>query len=135
MKPPTTSASAPYRMRTGDDPSTSGERARTDVDLAAVLGLAWLACLLTTLSAISRGEAFGGATTVAALIVILVPYLLQGWLRSLSASGARRRRERARARGGGRRDAGARRLIAPRAPRRSLEHAGQRPRRAVSPSP
>ncbi|WP_437601239.1 hypothetical protein WMF28_06675 [Sorangium sp. So ce590] len=93
MKPPSTPAAA-YRVRTGHDPSTSEESPRTDGDLVAVFALAWLACLLTTLSAISSGEAFGGATTLAALVVILVPYLLGGWLRSLSPPGARRRRRR-----------------------------------------
>ncbi|WP_438018764.1 hypothetical protein WMF18_06650 [Sorangium sp. So ce315] len=90
MKSPISSAA--YRTPTGDDLSTFEDGPRTDGDLVAVLVLAWLACLLTTLAVISRGEAFGGATTMAALVVILVPRLLGGWLRSLSSTGARRRR-------------------------------------------
>ncbi|XYI00247.1 hypothetical protein ACMHYB_11055 [Sorangium sp. So ce1128] len=95
MESPITSAAAsPFRTRAEDDLSTSEDEPRTDMDLAAVFVPTWLACMLTTVSAIARGEAFGGATTLAALVVILVPYLLRDWLRSPSPADARRRRRR-----------------------------------------
>lgn len=89
----TSAVTSPYRVHV-DDPSTSEESPRTDGDLVAVFVLAWLACLLTTLSAFSRGEACEGATTLTPLVVILIPYLLGGWLRSLRLPAGLRRRRR-----------------------------------------
>ncbi|WP_437586185.1 hypothetical protein [Sorangium sp. So ce1000] len=82
MKAPiTASAATPFRVRAEDAPSTSADDPRTDADLAAVFGLAWLACAITTLSAIAQGEAAGVGSALPALVVFLVPYLLRDWLR------------------------------------------------------
>lgn len=93
MKSPSTSAaSAPFRVRiVADDPSTSEDDPRADGDLVAVYVLTWLACVLTTISAISRGETFGGEAALAALVVILIPHLLRGWLGPQTRPGNRRR--------------------------------------------
>ncbi|WP_437837315.1 hypothetical protein [Sorangium sp. So ce1153] len=81
MKSPSTSAvSAPFRAPAGDPPIPEDET-RIDADLVPVFLLTWIACTLTTVEAIARGETFGGAATLAALAALLVPYLLRDWLR------------------------------------------------------
>ncbi|KYF71720.1 hypothetical protein BE17_05405 [Sorangium cellulosum] len=82
MKSPSRSvAAAPFREAAEDYPRNPEDDPRTDADLAPVFLLTWLTCSITTIAAIVRGETFGGATTLAALAALLVPYLLRGWLR------------------------------------------------------
>ncbi|WP_437612319.1 hypothetical protein WMF20_08665 [Sorangium sp. So ce834] len=82
MKSPSRAvAAAPFRAPAEDDPRIPEDDPRTDADLAPVFLLTWLTCTLTTVGAVARGETFGGATTLAALAALLVPYLLGDWLR------------------------------------------------------
>ncbi|WP_437308835.1 hypothetical protein [Sorangium sp. So ce388] len=82
MKPPSTPAvAAPFRVPAGDRPPIPEDENRNDAELVPVFLLTWVACALTTVEAIARGETFGGATTLAALTALLVPYLLRGWFR------------------------------------------------------
>ncbi|WP_437275170.1 hypothetical protein WME90_28420 [Sorangium sp. So ce375] len=89
MESPITSLSTPFRVRAEDDPSTSGEPPRTDADLTAVFALTWLTCVITTISAIARGEAPGAGSALPALVVFLIPYLLRDWLRPQARPRAR----------------------------------------------
>ncbi|WP_437323440.1 hypothetical protein [Sorangium sp. So ce381] len=80
MKSPIAFLSTPFRVHAKkDDPSTSGDEPRTDADLAAVFGLAWLACALTTIWMVTRGDTSGDGSALPALVVLLIPYLLRDW--------------------------------------------------------
>jgi len=68
--------SYPHPYRTNAAPSRAKAPSRVAWDLAVPFGILWALCVAHVFSVASTGASFGGADTVALVMLVLLPWLL-----------------------------------------------------------